>query len=155
MKKGSVTIGLLLVVASTGLAGQEAGGFEQFLFPPELVMQHQRAIDLTPEQRSVITQAITALQSRVIELQWDMQSENERLAELARSVVVDEEAVLAQMDRVLDIENQVKRAHLMAIVRIKNALTEDQQRQLQELRERRDDDTRRRREDQERRRPRS
>ncbi len=149
--KTYTAIGLLLAAAGAPLEGQTGGGFEQFLFPPELVMQHQRAIDLTPEQRSTITQAITTLQSRVVELQWEMQSETERLAELLSGAVVDRDAAVDQIDRVLDIEHQVKRAHLTALVEIKNALTPDQQSRLRELDDRdeggvprRDGDSRRR-----------
>jgi Spy/CpxP family protein refolding chaperone len=150
--KTYAAIGLLLAAWGAPLQGQTQGGFEQFLFPPELVMQHQRAIDLTSDQRSIITQAITALQNRVVELQWEMQSETEGLAELLSGETVDRDKAVDQIDRVLDIERQVKRAHLTALVEIKNALTPEQQRQLREL-DRRDEGSEPRREGAERRRP--
>lgn len=38
------------------------------------------------------------------------------------------------LDRVLAVELQVKKAHISMLVRVKNALTQEQQRQLQEIR---------------------
>jgi hypothetical protein len=47
---------------------------------------------------------------------------------------VDKSAVLSQVDRVLDIERQIKRAHIAMLVEVKNALTAEQQNQLKGLR---------------------
>jgi len=49
---------------------------------------------------------------------------------------VDETAVLAQVDKVLALERQVKRTQILLLVRIKNLLTEPQQAKLAELRAR-------------------
>jgi len=38
------------------------------------------------------------------------------------------------LDRVLAVEVQVKKAYISMLVRVKNALTQEQQRQLQEIR---------------------
>jgi hypothetical protein len=45
------------------------------------------------------------------------------------------DAVLAQVDRVLAIEREVKRAHIAMLVRIKNTLTREQQAALHVLRD--------------------
>ena len=47
----------------------------QALFPPELIMQHRRAIGLTDEQRDAISQLIQELQGRVVRLQWELLDE--------------------------------------------------------------------------------
>ncbi len=137
MKGTGVVLGVLAVMP-TALAGQqperEAQGFARHLFPPELIMQYQRQIGLTAEQRSTITGAIRELQGRVVELQWQMQDQNQRLAELLAQSPVDSAAALAQVDRILDTERQVKRAHLALLIRIKNTLTQDQRDQLRRLR---------------------
>jgi hypothetical protein len=51
---------------------------------------------------------------------------------------VDEAAVLAQADKVMGLEREVKKAHLALLVRIKNLLTEAQKAKLTELRRRGD-----------------
>lgn len=109
------------------------------LFPPELVMQHQHSIRLGDAQRRSITAAISALQSRVLEMQWDMQARQQKLTELLGQTPVDEAAALAQADRLMETERQVKRTHLAALIKIKNVLTQEQQRKLRALAARGDD----------------
>ena len=113
---------------------QNPQGFDQHLFPPELVMRYGQRIGLQPDQRDAITSAIQDFQSSLVDLQWQMQDETQRLAELLQESSVDEAGVLAQVDRVLDVERQVKRAHLTLLIRIKNALTSEQQTTLKSLR---------------------
>ena len=112
---------------------KHAQSFEDLLFPPELVMQLQRELDLTAAQRTTITDAIKALQSGVVDHQWQLLDEQEKLHQLLGEPTVAEAAVLAQVDRVLDLERNVKRLHLATLVRIKNALTPEQQKQLMDL----------------------
>lgn len=106
----------------------------QALFPPELVMQHQQALGITATQRATITAAIGKTQGQMLEFQWDMQSATQKLAELLNATPVDESAALAQVDRVLSLEREVKRAQLSLVIRIKNALTREQQAKLKALR---------------------
>ena len=103
------------------------------LFPPELVMAHQQHIGLTDAQRKAITGAITALQSKVVELQWAMTSEQEALAELLSRPRVDEAAALARADHLMELERRVKHEHLATLIRIKNILKPEQQARLRAL----------------------
>jgi Spy/CpxP family protein refolding chaperone len=102
-------------------------------FSPELVMRHQQAIGLTSEQRSAIVAAISAAQPRFIEAQWQLEPETAALNELVRGSRVDEQGLLAQVDRVLEIERQIKRIQVEMLVRIKNELSQEQQEQLARL----------------------
>ena len=108
--------------------------FEHTLFPPELVMQHQRALALTAEQRRIITDALKALQNQTVDLQWNLQAEQAALTELLDQRPIQEQAAVAQITKLMDLEAAVKRTHLTALIRIKNALTERQVQQLSELR---------------------
>jgi Spy/CpxP family protein refolding chaperone len=67
-------------------------------------------------------------------MQWDMQSESEKLVKLLKARPVDESAVLAQVDEVLNREREIKKTQISLLVRIKNVLTEAQQNKLMELR---------------------
>ena len=100
------------------------------LFPPELVMQHQQDIGLRPDQRATITKAIQDFQSKVVDLQWRMQEQSQRLATLLDKPAVDQTAALAQVDEVLGVEREVKRAHITLLISIKNTLSVDQQAKL-------------------------
>jgi Spy/CpxP family protein refolding chaperone len=108
--------------------------FDHLLFPPELVMQHQRALELTAEQRSVITDAVKSLQNQTVDLQWNLQAEQATLADMLDRRPINEQAVVAQVSKLLELEANVKRTHLSALVRIKNALTDKQIQQLTDLR---------------------
>lgn len=129
---------LALLFASPGAAQtpqqrppQAEEGFAQHLFPPELVMQRAQEIRLSAAQRQAITEAMQRFQTTIIDLQWKMQEETQRLNDLLETPRVDEAAVLSQVDRVLATERDVKRAHLTLLVRIKNVLTPEQQESLQ------------------------
>lgn len=127
---------LLLLTTTPLLAAQEQEpDFAKYLFPPELVMQHQQSIRLTPEQRTSMTQGIRDLQLKVVELQWKMQDEAQKLTELVQGARVDEAQTLAQVDRVLGVEREIKRAHMALLIRIKNLLTPEQQTALTSLRD--------------------
>ncbi len=100
------------------------------LFPPELVMQHQQDIGLRSEQRAAITKAIQDFQTKVVDLQWRMQEQSQRLATLLDKPAVDQAAALAQVDEVLGVEREVKRAHITLLIQIKNTLSAEQQGKL-------------------------
>jgi len=108
--------------------------FGQHLFPPELVMQNQQKIGLRADQRATITEAVQQLQAKVVDLQWKMQDESQKLADLLAKSPVNEAETLAQVDRILAIEREVKRAHITMLVRIRNALTPEQHAMLRSLR---------------------
>ena len=130
---------VLLAVATAG-AGARARAQQapqapedplaRLLFPPELVMQHQQDIGLRTEQRATITKAIQDFQSKVVDLQWRMQEQSQRLASLLEKPAVDQAAALAQVDEVLGVEREVKRAHITLLISIKNTLSAEQQAKL-------------------------
>jgi Heavy-metal resistance len=106
----------------------------RYLFPPELVMANQQAIGLTESQRNQLQEAMMNAQGKFIGLQFKMTSEVETLQRLLQPSNVDESKVLEQVDRVLAVEREIKRAQLSLVIRIKNLLTEKQQAQLAALR---------------------
>lgn len=109
------------------------------LFPPELIMQHRRAIDLTDEQRDEISGLIGDLQGRVVRLQWELLDEMQQLTEIMSGPRVDLDRAMDQLGNVLDTEQEIKERHLEMLVRIKNLLTPRQQATLERLRDSEDD----------------
>jgi Spy/CpxP family protein refolding chaperone len=133
----AIVVIVLAAVAPAAARAQEVAhekAFDQHLFPPELVMQNQQKIGLRADQRTTITEAIQQLQGKVVDLQWKMQEESQKLADVLAKSPVSEPETLAQVDRVLAIERDVKRAHMTMLIRIRNALTADQQAMLRSLR---------------------
>jgi TonB-dependent SusC/RagA subfamily outer membrane receptor len=105
----------------------------KYLYPPEMVMAHQEAIGLTDLQRVAILTLVKTMQSNVVDVQFKLSSNGEKLARLLAATSVDEAAVLQQIDQVLASEREVKRAQLTLLMRTKNQLTPAQQAALDRL----------------------
>lgn len=135
--KSSLTF-FALIIFSAACWGQNSQPADdpiaQNLFPPELVMKYRQEINLDEGQSKAIKEAIQKAQAKFLDLQWDAQSESGKLVQLLKARPVDENAVLAQVDQVLNREREIKKAQISLLVRIKNLLTEAQQNKLMDLR---------------------
>lgn len=129
-----------LVVAPSSMLAQQPPSppghdpLAETLFPPELVMRHQQAIGLQAEQKTYLRDEIRKAQLRFTELQWQLQDAMESMRSLLEQTPAAEAQVLAQLDKVLEAEREIKRAQITLMVRIKNKLTPEQQARLRELR---------------------
>jgi len=99
-------------------------------------MQHQSEIGLQDSQRATLTSAIQQAQGKFMDTQWKMSAESEKMTRLLQGTQVDEAQVLAEVDRILDLEREIKKAQISLMVRIKNTLTPQQQAKLSEIRSR-------------------
>ena len=133
-----VLVGLIALAAGASSAlGQNPrpdDAFAQALFDPQLVLRHAQAIGLTPAQRRTILDDLKATQTALGPLQADMTEPALDLVEMLNQPRIDEAKVVAKMDQVLRIENEVKKKQAVLLIRIKNALTPEQQARLRELR---------------------
>ena len=130
---------LLLVALSISSAGAETPSpgedpLARYLFPPERVMGHAQEIGLDDAQRIAIRKEVQKAQSKFLDLQFDLQTETEKMTRLLQEKPVDEAKVLAQVDRILALEKDVKKTQIGLLVRIKNQLTASQQAKLAEFR---------------------
>jgi Spy/CpxP family protein refolding chaperone len=126
-----------LLIFGSLLYGQHAASpdpLADLLFPPELIMSQQKAIGLSDAQKTYLYGETQKAQSRFTELQWQLQAAMEGLAGLLKQPRTDEAQVVAQLDKVLASEREIKRAQIALLVRIKNNLTAEQQHRLQALR---------------------
>jgi Spy/CpxP family protein refolding chaperone len=98
-------------------------------------MQHQVDIGITDAQRTALTMAIQQAQSKFVETQFKLAAEGQKMIGLLQGAAVDEAQTLAQVDRILSMEREVKRAQVGLLVRIKNTLTPAQQAKLMQLRQ--------------------
>jgi Spy/CpxP family protein refolding chaperone len=113
------------------------GGGDPFagsFFPPELIMAHQQAIGLTDAQRANVRTLMLDAQKSFVPVQFRVAAEVETLQRLVNTSQVDETAVLQQVDRVLNLEREIKRQQVSLMVRLKNLLSEQQQDALTKLR---------------------
>jgi Spy/CpxP family protein refolding chaperone len=130
-------IAALLTYPATLVAQQRPGqpdAFAEALFDPQLVLQHAQKIGLSATQRRTILDEIKAAQTALAPLQVDMAEPALELIEVLGQTRVDEAHALAKVEQVLRIENNVKKRQTQLLVRVKNALTPEQQTRLRELR---------------------
>jgi Spy/CpxP family protein refolding chaperone len=119
------------------LARPQAGDpMADSFFAPELVMQHQQAIGLTDEQKEFFKSEFRKAQTRFTEMQWQMQDEAEKMVALVKQESTSEQQVLAQLDKVLGLEREIKRLQISLLIQIKNKLTPEQRTRLMELKSR-------------------
>jgi len=135
MSRSALLFALCLALAAAAAAQQPGPDpIAENVFPPELVMRHASDLGLDERQRAAIKDVVQKAQARFVDSQWDLQAESERMVKLLQARPVDEAAVLAQADKVMSLEREVKRTHLALLVRIKNTLSTAQQEKLAALR---------------------
>ncbi len=127
----AIALGTGILQAQTPKAGDDP--LARLLFDPQLVLKHAQELGLQPAQRNTIITAIKEAQGNILDLQLQMAERQEELVKTMESTRVDEAAALAQADKVMGLEREMKRTQLQLLIRIKNALTREQQDRLQEL----------------------
>jgi Spy/CpxP family protein refolding chaperone len=134
--KRYLLLALLLVGTATAQSPPHATTDElaQNLFPPDLILKYRQDIGLDDSQSKSLKELVQKAQSKFLDLQWDMQAEAAKLAQLLRAPHIEETAAIAQADKVLGMEREIKEAQLSLLVRIKNLLSPAQQDKLIELR---------------------
>lgn len=103
-------------------------------FPPRLVLAYAEEIGLTEEQRELIDSESRAAQDSFLELRLELEDEVRRLIGLSNLHPVDEEAVVEQLEAILGLEHRIKVLQARLLVRVKNALTEEQHDELRRIR---------------------
>jgi Spy/CpxP family protein refolding chaperone len=137
-KVGAVLLlvaGVLLTVAFTFAQQPDQDPLGRYVFPPELVMQHQQQIELTAEQKNYLRSEVKQVTVRFTELQWQLQDAMEGLVVMMKQSSVNEQEAQTQLDKVLGIEREIKHLHVGLAIRIKNNLTPEQQAKLETIRE--------------------
>ena len=104
------------------------------MFPPGMILDHARQLNLTEEQKAFMRGEIQKTTMSFNDLQWKLQDQMDQLHEMMKASLVNEEQVLGQLNKVLDLEREIKRLHFGLAVRVRNQLTAEQLEQLQKLR---------------------
>jgi len=100
------------------------------MFPPDMIQSHASQLNLTDEQKTFMRSEVQKATASFQDLQWKLQDQMQLLHDTMKSPTVNEQQALAQLDKVLDVEREIKRLHIGLAVRLKNRLTPDQQEQL-------------------------
>lgn len=94
---------------------------------PEQVRSQVGILGLTDEQKTTLSAASDAAEGKVSRLKEQMQAEADTFTELAKRPRVDEKALVAQADKILDVDREMKHEQLRLLILIKNTLTAEQQ----------------------------
>ncbi|UZD22028.1 Spy/CpxP family protein refolding chaperone [Algoriphagus halophytocola] len=111
--------------------GYSQDPFQKNLFSADRVMEMRSELDLTDAQASKIKKIHSENAGKFSSLKWDLDEETKKLKELLDQTKIDETAVQKQMDKVLTLENSMKKQQLSTMVAIKNELSPEQQEKLQ------------------------
>lgn len=132
--------GLVLAIAASAGAQPMMGDvmrgrppFLENLFPPRLIMRYQGEIGLTEEQRKAITEAMGEAEGKVVDLRWQFEAESQKLGQIMERERVDEKEAMTQAEKVMALEQKIKREHLALLIRVKNQLSASQQEKLRSL----------------------
>lgn len=116
------------------------GGFhggppmDRSLFPPDLILSNQIALGLTDDQTASIKKMINETHQKVLDAQTALQRTTEQLHTELSATKVNEAAALSFATQTMELEQQIKTAHMTLLIRIKNMLTPDQQTKAAALR---------------------
>ncbi|PZX52672.1 Spy/CpxP family protein refolding chaperone [Algoriphagus chordae] len=105
--------------------------FQKNLYSADRVMEMRNELELTDKQAINIKNIHSANAGKFSTMKWDLDDETAKLKALLDESKIDEAAVQKQMDKVLALENSLKKQQLSTMVSIKNELSPEQQGILQ------------------------
>ncbi|MEO1436947.1 MAG: hypothetical protein AAFV80_15515 [Bacteroidota bacterium] len=132
MKQCILLMALVFGALITGFAQQDPVG--EHLFPPELILAHQYEIDLSADQKAAIKSLVKVAQKEFIDLEWELEDQATAFFEMIAKANIEEAQTLQQLEKVLDLENKIKRKQLTLMIKLKNLLSPAQQNQLDNFR---------------------
>jgi Spy/CpxP family protein refolding chaperone len=88
---------------------------------------------MSPEQMEAFHARVKKAQPQFEDFRQKLEHEAAALAALAKQERVDEATLIAQLDKVLDAEREVKHVQMGLLAAIKNLLTPEQQARLREM----------------------
>ena len=101
--------------------------------PPRMILRAQEELGLTEKQKTQLKAAIKEAQTASLDLEFKVQEEAEKLAQLMGATPLNVEKTLAQADRLMVAENALKRVKLEMLLRTKKLLTAEQLTKIEEV----------------------
>jgi Spy/CpxP family protein refolding chaperone len=131
---GIVLLSLMLAGAGSSAHAQNLPeALAENFYPPELVRMAQPALNLTDEQKASLQEAVERIGTRNAETGKLLEKETGLLLALVKAEPLDGDAVMAQSDKVMRLEQEARRASLALLIRIRETLTPEQQAKLREF----------------------
>jgi len=123
-----------VLVASAGSVAmaQGQGGknvqqqLRQKFIPPRLLLKHADALGLTADQKSKLKRVMRETHAEVGDAQFDLREESYVLMQMLDDPKATDAKILAQADKVMQLEQQVKRRHMKMLLEVRRILTPEQ-----------------------------
>jgi Spy/CpxP family protein refolding chaperone len=125
---------VLAPVASAQGQGPDRDVFKGKLFAPNVILEHQDELDLSREQFTAIRAAVVEVQGAVAEHEWDLREAYQRVLSDLDESPVDQDKVMANVEKALLAENEVKKLQVNLLIELRNLLTDEQIQFLQSVR---------------------
>jgi TonB-dependent SusC/RagA subfamily outer membrane receptor len=127
---------LLFLMGGINALAQES--FQKELFSVDAVLKYRSEIGLSPQQvenvKKIYDDHIRIFNSK----KWDLDAELVVLNKYLSQSIVDEKSSMTQMEKIMTLEDELKRMRLGMLIKVKNELKESQQEQLKNLRTEKD-----------------
>lgn len=137
IKKFVPLAGICMILLAQGLSaqgqGQQKDPFQGKLFAPNVILEHQDELGLTKEQFTAIRSAVVEVQGSVAEHEWDLREAYLHVLEDLDESPVDADKVLANVEKALLAENEVKKLQVGLLLELRNLLTDEQMDYLQSV----------------------
>ncbi len=130
----ALAFAILFVSPVFGIGPGRPDPIGRFLFQPELIMEFNNQLNLSEQQQDILKNEVKNAQATIFDLKWELNEESKNLKDILQATPIDEDLMLAQADKVMQLEQQIKRIHLTLLARLKNMLSEEQIQRLSELR---------------------
>lgn len=105
--------------------------FQKNIYSADRVMEMRKDLNLTESQALKIKKIHSENAGKFSAMKWDLDDATLKLKDLLDESKIDAVAVQMQMDKVLALENSLKKQQLSTMVSIKNELSPEQQEILQ------------------------
>lgn len=115
-----------------GLRGAISKEIMEHLYPIGLVRRHAADIKLTEAQITKLRNVVTKVHSEVEGLKWDVERESQKLGDLVKAGA-SLKKISKQMDIVFNYENMIKKKHLSLLITVRDILTAEQKKILDEV----------------------
>jgi hypothetical protein len=99
------------------------------LIRPELLIKNAEKLGLTQDQVRAIRQEVQTQRQKLMAMQQTLQTEMTALNALLTQPQIDQHAALAQLDKVLDVEREIKKSNMALSLSIVGQLTPQQREQ--------------------------
>ncbi len=121
----------------TGRPGMPAAAMmhtmHNHLVLPMEIVHHQQELDLNADQKAFIKKHLQDCLSEMAGLNWELQEAIQELEAVVREESVDEKTAAKKLEKILELENAIKKNRFLLMVRIKNKLEPQQLEKLREL----------------------